>query len=222
MSIGSGVFEGVKIRVFHWQGKSPLQQFCTTVQTVRINQQDFTTTNDFFSELYMELYVWRRSSGTLHGYDGTEQLPYMCVCVCVCVYVCLRVFHSFCSSSYLSLSDRLVSCFTFPFFFILSRASFADDANSMPPTTPGWPPTLRDGPATSATLDVDWVAAGWVAAGTTGSAGGDGAATGTFNWIQQHITLLYYLFCNVVNNSNVCARISSLERIVIEPKLLTQ
>ena len=36
MSIGSGVFDPwcLNIGVFHWQGELPLQQFCTTVQTV--------------------------------------------------------------------------------------------------------------------------------------------------------------------------------------------
>jgi len=52
-----------------------------------------------------------------------------------------RKLHSFCNSSYLSRSDRLAPCFTLAFFFILSRASFADDANSMPPTTTGRPDT---------------------------------------------------------------------------------
>lgn len=51
-----------------------------------------------------------------------------------CAHVCVCVTQSFCSSSYLSRSDRLGSCFTLDFFFILSRASFADPANSMPPT----------------------------------------------------------------------------------------
>ena len=31
---GFSIYEGLKIGVFHWQGESPLQQFCTTVQTV--------------------------------------------------------------------------------------------------------------------------------------------------------------------------------------------
>ena len=36
MSIGSGISDlwGSKHRVFDWQGESPLQQFCNTVQTV--------------------------------------------------------------------------------------------------------------------------------------------------------------------------------------------
>lgn len=54
-----------------------------------------------------------------------------------------KVFsQSFCKMSYLSFSDRLASCFTFPRFFMRSRASFADLANSRPPTTIGLPPAI--------------------------------------------------------------------------------
>jgi len=39
MSISSGVFDprGLKLGVFHWQGESLLQQFCTIVQSMMCN-----------------------------------------------------------------------------------------------------------------------------------------------------------------------------------------
>jgi hypothetical protein len=50
--------------------------------------------------------------------------------------------------SYFSLSVTFGVCLTSRFLVIRSRASFADPANSIPPTVTGFPPAAADGDTT--------------------------------------------------------------------------